>query len=182
MVGIRKWSTCTVPMLPSSSEILVSVVTRCLRKFELASPSQEVGAERTAVLSAFSLSTLEEQLEPQFAVGLGSPVPLVAKDTDEGNSSFVDSTASIKISRPLSGDLNVHCENSWVASFMSTVACFWGLLLFWFSTLHQSQIQFPVSRPSFDMEQYLRRDKQDTLWIQIQSPLGQSKTIQEQPK
>jgi len=86
--------------------MLVSVTTRCERRFELASPSPQ-DAERTTRLT-FSLSTLEEQLEPQFAVGLGSLVHLVATDNGEGNTSLVDSTALIRNSRPLSGDFNEH--------------------------------------------------------------------------
>jgi len=86
--------------------MLVSVTARCERKFELASPSPQ-DEERTPKLT-FSLSTLEEQLEPQFAVGLGSPVTLIAADTGGGNSSLVDSTALIRNSRPLSGDFNEH--------------------------------------------------------------------------
>ena len=168
LVRMSRWSTCTVPVLPSSSEMLVSVVTRCLRRFELASPSQPE-------LSAFSLSTLEEQLEPQFAVGLGSPVTLAAADSGGRNSSLVDNTASIRILRPLSGDFSVHCENSWVATFMSTSACSWGFFFLCFSNL-QSQTQLPVSSPSFDMEQYLPNNDHNKLvssnstssWIESQ--------------
>ena len=129
--------------------MLVSVTTRGERRFELASPSPQ-DAEHTPKLT-FSLSTLEEQLEPQFAVGL---VTRVATDTGGNSSLVVDSTALIRNSRPLSGDFNVHCENSRVASFMSRVA---GLVLRSFSTLHQSQTQLPVSRPSFEAEQYLQK-------------------------
>lgn len=142
------WNTWTVPILPSSSEMLLSMAPPCLRRFDLAPPSGQE-AERTPELN-FSLSTLEEQLELQFPV-------LVVKEADGGNSSLVDSTALIRNSRPLSEDFNVHCDNSRVASFVLDTkdACFSTLDLRCLSNLHQSQTQFPVSRPSFNAEQYL---------------------------
>lgn len=103
----------------------------------------------------FSLSRLEEQLEPLSLLGLGSH-DLAWRDSDESTSSE-DRAALIRYSRPLSGEVNVHCERrSRVLSLRSEVVRLSFLTTRCVLILHQSQIQLPESTPSVEVQQYLR--------------------------
>lgn len=151
-------STCKVPWLPSSSEMLVSMAIRFSQELELASPGPQ---EREPMPQLnFSLSRLEEQLEPQSAIGLGLPAAAAA-DSRGGSTCSDDRAAFIRNSSPLSGDFNVHCENSRVVSLMSKVTRFSFFTARCFSNLHQSHTQLPESTPSADVQQYLKKHGHD---------------------